>query len=173
MTRIVCTIFLATLIYGCSDKTAIVKNSPTFKSFEISYTNGWTRGFSFIVDTNKIYFSPQRWDITYYGILPDTIFKMLDTTFFKIRSDQNIKSKDEGCVDCSVLAIKIISNGDTTRINQVGDLDNIFYPLIKSLQKFIDSSKHQTIQAMVLLDTKSIVTPPPPKIDEKKFKPPK
>ena len=66
---------------------------------------------------------------------------------------------------------KIISKGDTIRINQTGDLDNIFYPLIKSLQNFIDSNKHQTIRAIVWLDTKSIVIPPPPKIDGTKFKP--
>jgi hypothetical protein len=51
-------------------------------------------------------------------------------------------------------------------------LDNIFYPLIRALQNFIDSSKHQTIHAVVWLDTKSILIPPPPKIDETKFKPP-
>jgi hypothetical protein len=166
------TIFLTIPFYGCSDKPLTAKHNPTFKSFEVSYTNGWTRGFSFIVDTNKIFFSPQRLDTIYYGILPDTICKMLDTTFLKIHNNQNIKSKDEGCMDCSVLSIKIISNGDTTRINQIGDLDNIFYPLIKSLQTFIDSNKHQTIQAVIQLETRLVVAPPPPKIDETKFKPP-
>jgi hypothetical protein len=165
-------ILLTIAFYSCSDKSPATKHTPTFKSFEISYTNGWTRGFSFIVDTNKIFFSPQRFDTTYYGILPDSICDMLDTTLLKIRSNQNIKSKDEGCVDCSVLGIKIISSGDTTRINQTGDLDNIFYPIIKSLQRFIDNNKHQTIQAVIRLDTKSVVTPPPPKVDETKFKPP-
>lgn len=172
MRRTLSIILFTIIIYSCSGKRAILKNSPTFRSFEISYTNGWTKGFSFIVDTNKIFFSPQKQDTTYYGILPDTIFKIFDTIFQEIRSDQSIKSKDEGCVDCSVLAVKIISNGDTTRIIQIGDLDNVFYPLIKSLQKFIDSSKHQTIPGVVWPDTKSIVAPPPPKIDETKFKPP-
>ena len=165
-------IFLTIAFYSCSDKTPTTNRTSTFKSFEISYTNGWTKGFSLFVDTSKIYFSPQRWDTTYYGILPDTIFKMLDTTFLKIQADKNIKSKDEGCVDCSVLAIKIVANGDTTRIQQTGNLDNLFYPLIKTLQHFIDSNKHQKIKAVVWLDTKSIVTPPPPKVDETNFKPP-
>ncbi len=163
-------VFFLTLICSCSDKVPVA-NSPAFKSFEISYSNGWTKSFSFIVDSNKIYFSPQRGDTAYYGSLPDTVLKVFETTFLKI-SDQTIQSKDAGCVDCSVVAIKIVSNGDTTRIQQLGGLDHIFYPLIRTVQRFLDSSKHQTIQAVVRLETKSIVTPPPPRIEATKFKPP-
>lgn len=174
MTRLaVISILLTVAFYSCSDKTLTVNQPSTFKSFEISYTDGWTKTFSFFVDANKIYFSPQRWDTTYYGILPDSLFKMLDTTFSNIRNDRTVKSKDGGCVDCSVLAVKIIADSDTIRINQTGDLDGIFYPMVKSLQKFIDSSNHQAIRAVVWMDTQSIVTPPPPKVDETKFKPPK
>ena len=172
MTRLTFFILLLTTVFcRCSEKKQIVSNSATFTSFEISYTNGWGKGFSFIFDSNKIFFSPQHWDTTYYGILPDTIFNLLDTTFLRIRNDDNIKSKDGGCVDCSVLAIKIISGGDTTRINQTGYLDNLFSPVIKSLQRFIDSSEHNKIQAIVLLDTKLIISPRPPKIEKAKIKP--
>jgi hypothetical protein len=164
-------ILLTLLIHSCSGPP-IINNSPAFKSFEISYTDGWIKGFSFLADSNKIYFSPRRFDTTYYGILPDAIFKMLDTAFLRIRNNQAVKSKDEGCVDCSVLAIKIISSSDTIRINQTGYLDKIFNPLIKTLQKFIDSSKHQSIRSVLWLDTKSIVTSSPHKINETKFNPP-
>ncbi len=157
---------------NCTDKSTSVNSSIAFKSFEISYTNGWSSGFSILVDTNKIYFSPQLSDFSYYGILPDTIFDLLDTTFLKIRSDSNIKSKDSGCVDCPSLAIQIISNDDTLRIKQTGSFDKIFYPVIKSLRNFIESSKHQKIHGIFLLDTRSVITPQPPEIKVIHFKPP-
>jgi len=166
------TFFLAIFIWSCVDQTHSTNATTSFKTFEISYTNGWTRGFSFIVDSNKIYLSPQRFDTTYYGIIPDSVFKIIDTTFSKIRLDTNIKSKDEGCVDCSVLAVKIVASGDTIRINQTGDLDKVFYPLIELLQSFIREGNHQTIKAAVFLETQSVVMPPPPIIHDKKFKPP-
>jgi len=172
MTRIAFFILLTNITFGCSNSDLAEYKTTTFKSFEVSYTNGWTKGFSLFVDSNKIYLLPQRWDTTYFGILPDTIFRIIDTTFLKIQSDKQIKSKDGGCVDCPILALKIISKGDTIRINQIGKLDSIFYPLIKSLQTFVDKSRHQSIRSVVWLDTKFIVSPPPPPVDENtKFTP--
>ncbi|MFZ1799295.1 MAG: hypothetical protein WAU24_05470 [Chitinophagaceae bacterium] len=156
-------ITLLTLFSNCTEKPVTKNNSPSFKSFVISYSNGWAKGFSIFIDSSKIYFSPQQRDTTYYGILPDSIFKMVDTISLKIQSNKNIKSKVKSCVDCSVLAMMIITKNDTIRIKPNEDFDKLFYPLINNLQKFIDSSKHQYIHAFIRLETESIVSPPPPK----------
>jgi hypothetical protein len=172
MTPLAPLIFAMTiLLWGCSGKNENANHPTSFKSFEISFTNGWAKGFSFFVDTNKIYFSPHGLDTANYGVLPDSIFKIIDSNCEKIQSDTTIKSKDAGCVDCSVAAIKIISKGDTTRINQTGDIDKEIVAIVKSLQKFIDSSRHETIGAVIILETRFVVSPPPAEISTK-FKPP-
>ena len=157
-------ITLSTFFSNCTEEAVTKNTTPNFTSFEISYSNGWTKGFSIFIDSNKIFFSPHQWDTVYYGTLPDTISNMIDTAFLKILNDKSIKSKNEKCADCSILAIKIIANNDTLRIIQTNDLEKFFYPLINNLQKFIDSSKHQYIHAFIRLETESIVSPPPPKL---------
>ena len=166
---ILCACILTILICNCSDKVQSAKVLTDFQYFEISFSDGWAKRFSFTVDSNKIYFSPQQSYITYYGILPDTIYQIINTTVLRVRSDSTIKSKDKGCVDCPVIAVKIVSKNDTIRISQAGDLSNIFFSLLKSLETFINSGRHQSIQSVLLLETKSIVTPQPPKIEENKY----
>jgi hypothetical protein len=171
MTKIAFFILLITLTAGCLNKTSKKNKAVGFKSFEISYTDGWVKSFSLFADSNKIYFLQQKWDTAHFGILPDTICTLLNTAFLKIHADNQIKSRDGNCVDCQILALKITSQSGTTIINQSGDLDSMFRPLITSLQTFIDSAKHQSIRATVWLDTKFIVSPPPPIIETRKRSP--
>jgi hypothetical protein len=170
MAKPVCFLFLAALAVGCASKRPTVPQRQVFNSFEISYHSGWAKGFSMIVDSNKIYLSPQRWDTAYYGILPDTLFNLLDTAYAKICIDRSIRYKDGSCIDCSAVAVKIVANGDTTRVNQSGDMDKLFYPLINELQRFIDSGKHERMRGVVICETRAIVVPPPPLIGSPKQK---
>lgn len=149
--------FFSGILFSCSPA---VDHSPSFKHFEISYTNGWTSGFTFVVDTNRIYFSPQKDGVTYYGIASDTIVRMLDTAFLKVRNGRGLTSKDDGCVDCPVLAVKVISGGDTIRITQTGKVDRGFYPIVKALQEFIDNGQHQSIPSDGWFETRPVVVPP-------------
>ena len=163
-------LLLANALLSCSDQAPIQNGITNFKIFEIAYSNGWSSGFSFRADTNKIYFAPGRADTAYYGLLPVEIVNLLDTTVSKISSDINIKSNDIDCLDCASLAICIVSNGDTIRIKQSGDIDPLFEPIIDSLQNFIVNGEHQRIQALLMLEAKSILLPPPPPyIEEIKF----
>jgi len=164
MLRITSFLLLIVFIAGCAGRQESKHKISNFTSFELSYTNGWTKSVSILVDSNRIYLSPQAWDTTYFGILPEPIFAMMDSIAVKIRSDKKLQSKDEGCVDCPVLAIKIITNGDTIRINQVGKTDSLFHPLVPLLQKHIDSGRHQYTKAVLWLDTRAIVSPPPPPV---------
>ncbi len=161
-------------MYGCEVKSDQPKPSNHFNSFEISYTDGWRKHFSFFLDSNKIYFSPGETNMTYYGILPDTIFKTIDSVVFKIRYDTTIKSKNNDCADCSVAAIKIIAKSDTIRISQAGDIDKIILTCIKFLEDLIDSNRAQNFKGLVVLQTRAIVRPPlPPEIDNINFIAPK
>jgi hypothetical protein len=164
-----CLIFL---LCNCSANIDKPKSPPNFKSFEISYTNGWTKGFSLLVDSNKIYFSQQKSDTIYFGILPDTIFKVIDGLVLIIVNDRTLKSKNRGCEDCSVVAIQALIKTDTIRINQSGDVDEVFWPVINIIQTFIDKGKHQKIRSLFFFETTSSVNPSPPIVDGN-FLPPK
>ena len=152
MTRyLFCLIFLATLIYGCSDKISIVNRPPAFTSFEVSYTDGQAKSFSFIVDTNKIYLSPHNIDTTYYGILPDTIFAFIDRFVVKLLNDTSIQSTGDKCYDCSVVAIQVVTKSDTIRISQANKIDQPIRNIINSLQTFIYEGRHQKINSIIFL----------------------
>jgi hypothetical protein len=129
-------------LYGCKVKPLLVKHPIHFESFEITSYDGWIKRFCFRVDSNKIYMIP-RSNTMDYGLLPDSIFRMIDTLCYKMSID-SIRSNDIGCYDCSVLYVKMINHDDTLRIKQTNRIDN-FLPLIKSLETLIDSGKHKTI----------------------------
>lgn len=162
---------LAVAFYGCRDKMQTTNHPTRFKSFEISYISGGTRGFSFIVDTTKIYFSSYNIDTTYYGILPDTIFASIDTLAFKLLSDTSQRSTDDNCCDCDVVAIQIATNNDTIKVCQAGTIDKQIWSIINSLQRFIDNGKHEKINAITFFETRNVIVPPPPTIYKTSFKP--
>jgi hypothetical protein len=166
---------LILFIYACSNKNETAKTSIRFTSFEIGYTNGWTRGISFWVDSNKIFLAPQMLDTVKYGLLPDSIIQLIDTTLFKIIADTTIKSKDGGCVDCSIIGIHAVIGDDTISIHQVGNIDKVFLPLIKTLQYFLDSTNHSTIHSVLFLESQKIAFAPPlsPISTDRNFLPPK
>lgn len=160
---------MMTVICGCSDRTTNQNGNANFKTFEISYTNGATTSFTFSVDTNKIYFLTGRADTTYYGLLPEEIVNLIDTTALQITHNTNIKSNDLDCYDCSMVATKIVTGKDTIRINQAGQIDSLFFPVIETLQNFISNGHHQKIQAILLLETESVIIPSPNSIKEVEF----
>ena len=153
-------ISLIPFISGCSNKKVIERNLK-FTTFEIGYTNGWTRGLCFWMDSNKIFFSPQRFDTIKYGLVPDSIIEIIDTVLLKIISDTTIKSKDNGCVDCSILAMQTVVGKDTFTIHQIGNIDKTFWPLLKTLPNFIDNDEHAKMCAELFLETQKIIFPPP------------
>ena len=63
-----------------------MKKNNQFKKFEISYYNGWTRGFSFFVDTSKIFLASTKPDTLMYGILPDSTFETISSNLLKLKN---------------------------------------------------------------------------------------
>lgn len=129
----------------------------------MSSTNGWQAGFSFVVDSNNTYFFQGSIDTTYYGQLSDELVGLINSTVSHIKLG-NIQSIDTNCDDCPALAIKIISDIDTIRIKQFGQLDTLFSPVIEALQNFKTQGTHKILQAQLMNETKWIVTPPHPDI---------
>ena len=153
-------ISLAFFISGCTNNNDKARTSIKFTSFEIGYTNGWTRGISFWVDSNRIFFAPQESDKVKYGLLPDSLNQLINETLTNIFLDTTIKSKDDGCVDCEDLGIRAVVGSDTLYIRQVGKLDKIFLPFLKKLEYFIESSNHSTIHSVLFLESQKIAFPP-------------
>lgn len=154
-------ILIAFFAYSCSHKRHPVAALSKFTSFEIAYTNGWTKGFALYVDSNKIFFSPQAAEKVKYGLLPDSLFQPIDSLVLNITSDALTKSTNGGCVDCSIVAIQAIAGNDTFNIQQVGKIDVSFWPIIKKLEYFLDSGNHTSIHGSLSLQSQRLVFPLP------------
>jgi hypothetical protein len=165
MTKILNLLFLSSIIllFGChedlSKKNA--KLSPSFKSFEMSYTNGWLGSFSFFIDTNKVFFAPKYQDSVFYGVVPDSIFAIVDLSFQHIKKDRkNLKDIIENCSDCDDIAVETIIGSDTLRFRQRGKINNVFARLIKPLRNYIDSNKQSSLHAYMFFNTYNRLHPP-------------
>jgi hypothetical protein len=150
------------LLHACSENAGTTARQKNFQSFEITYTNGWERKISCLVDSNKIYFSPTTWDSANYGLLPDSIFSMVDVAAGRLRTDTSIKWWSNPCFDCPALAIRLIAGKDTMDFENYGPVDSLFYPLVTALEKFHSEAVHQKLRAAIWLDTYRVIAPPPP-----------
>ena len=156
----------ASLTYGCSDKTKQYTYKPVFTSFEISFNPGMGKKFSLLVDSSKIYFAPQSWETCFYGVLQDSIIKSIDSFCLKLKS--TYKTIEKPCYDCSDVAFKTIIGEDTFRVHQLGEIDKSIFEFINFLETNVKLNKHKVLNALVLLETTSILTPLPPKIEKEK-----
>jgi hypothetical protein len=162
---------IVALLFSCSDKPkpGYPKN---FVSLEISYTDGWTTAISFLVDSNGVFFSPATSDSIKYGIMPDSTFDIINISLGKIENDSTVTSRDDGCVDCSVLAMKAIFKTDTLTIRQVGEISPPLWTLVQTLKDFVGKSRHSLTHSVLFLETEKAVSPPLLPLDTK-FTPPK
>ena len=163
MTKSSCLCILTILTFlGCNRNEVEVTNKQKFTFFELAYSNGWTNGPTFRVDSTGIFFIPKTMDLLQYGTLPDSIVSLIDNVLAKILQDTTIKSKDGSCEDCPLIAI-IASVDDTKiRIIQSGQIDTSFLSIINKFEGFVEKQKLKTINATLVLESQKIVWPPPP-----------
>lgn len=140
------------LLLSCCDKQNKSKpQQASFTRFEMSYTTGWVGSFTISVDSSRIYFIPGLTE-NYYGTVPDSIFSLINNSARSIKRDTSLKILGRSCIDCSDFCIKLIVEGDTIRIRQDGGhIKKMFWPMINSLQLFVDSAKHNSIKSGFLL----------------------
>jgi hypothetical protein len=168
MTKILLLLFCSmACLASCVDKTAkqTTSNTSNFQVFEISYTNGWTRGFSFLIDSSKVFIASTQKDSIEFGHASDSIFKFIDSTLFVIKNDTTIKTKANNCSDCSLVSLKAIINSDTIRIFQAGnDIDRKILPLVNKLKSFINNPQYTKVSAFNWETQQEVLPPtkPPP-----------
>jgi len=156
---------------NCSEKYKSAQPSPNFKSFEISYADDRGKHFSFMVGADKIYISPIGFEGAKYGILPDSLYNLINSSFLKIHYDKTIKSKDDSCEDCDIVAIEAITSNDTVIINQTGDINKDVLNIAFAIRSFLDSNRHGTFSLPICRDTRAIVSRLPlPIMEDVKFK---
>ncbi len=86
---------------SCSNETPKQKEIFNFTTYELSFSDGWSTRFSFSIDTSKVYLASYKFDTLKYGILPDSIFKIINKNAFQLFNDTTIKNKNKKCYDCS------------------------------------------------------------------------
>jgi hypothetical protein len=163
--------FLIFSLFSCGYKTTQSKTSHGFTSFEVSSVKGYHNEFSFLVDSNKLYFSPEGIKLR-YGKLPDTMYNFIDSSLFAIQNNTTIKTKGEYCNGCSAVSIKVVANGDTNLFTQKGEVSIEVEKLVTKLQEFVYQSEHNIINSVGFWQTESAIMPmPPSKVEDTKFKP--
>jgi hypothetical protein len=165
MTRLTTGIIgIVLLLSACSGKKTIYRSRARYKRFEISYASGWTKDFSFWTDSTKVFLSPFGIDSMKYGILTDSIIRLIDTTLPELFSDTTIKSENRRCSDCSVVDLYGITGKDTISIYQAGAISGHLWPIIQTIRYLIDSIQHEKVHSILFLRTQEAISPPLPPI---------
>ena len=155
-------LFMALTFGGCIGNTNKIVERKRFDFFELAYSNGWTNGPTFRVDSTGIFFAPKTMDLLEYGILPDSIVSLIDKVLINILHDTTMKSKDGACEDCPLIAVIARLDNKDIRIIQSGKIDSSYLAIIKEFNIFFKTQKQQTIKATLVLESQKIVWPPPP-----------
>jgi hypothetical protein len=160
------------IFLGCNDN--LIHDEPDgryaskkFKYFEMSYKDGWVSSFSFSVDSNNIFFTQGKFDTVYYGILPDTLSRRIDSVLSIVQKDTSIHSNNEKCDDCTVVSIIASTGVDTLKLIQHGRISRTLFSLTEPIRKFIDSNKHDYFAIYNQYKTANDVFPPPKLITER------
>lgn len=174
MLRILLLIFCSTISFlSCKNKrNNSIPSKQAFKSFtrfEITYSNGWTPGFTTLIDSNKIYFSPTNIDSVHYGVLPDSIFQLVDSAALNIQNDTTIKSGELNCDDCSIVAIKVETETDTIRYFKAGSMHPKLGKAVAVLATFNRSLFGDKIPSKLQFETRLNAVNGPPAVISKSW----
>ena len=126
-TKVLLTFLLVIFISSCSNHRSL-KNVDTpfkFTTYEVSFTNGWSDRFSFSVDTSKVFLAAYRFDTLRYGILPDSIFEIINKNAFTLLNDKSITNTNQECYDCSSISV-LVSQDSIFLPNMPSTCLNIF-----------------------------------------------
>ncbi len=128
--------------------------------FGISYDQVLGGSFSFIVDTNKIYFYNDNLEYTYYGTLPDSIFASIDSLAFILVNNKLHNIPDE-CYDCAKVAIQVITKVDTFNAKQFSYIDVQIWKKIGTLKKLKYYTPTSKLYGLTYFSTRNIITQMP------------
>lgn len=148
-------------VASCKIKQLEKAEKPKFTFFELAYSNGWTNGPVFRVDSTGIFFFPLTTEMLQYGLLPDSIVKQIDKTLTKAAQDSSIKSSDKKCEDCASIAVIARVGDRDIRIIQSDKIDTGLLLIVSAFNKFLQTEKQKTIDATFIPETQRIVWPAP------------
>jgi len=155
------------ILLSCKDYDSnqqSVKKDDFFHRFEISYSNGWTPGFTFLVDSTRVFFSPKTTDTVYYGVVPDSLMSAIQTTISSIQNDSSIKSNKINCSDCPLMSMEAVAKGKVIKLFQAGEIAPAVGKLIAQLKQFLQKSNLHFIPSTMIFETKYDAVEAPPKI---------
>ena len=154
-------------IVSCSNHEQVEKSNTSFTSYELSFNDGWSTRFSFSVDSSKFFLGTHKFDTLRFGVLPDSIFEIVNKNAFKVLTDKSIPNTNIQCYDCPSISVLIMSNKDTVRLLQKGQVsDTVFFGLVNVLSDFLASNHNASYKVFafpqLLFETLEPVMPPPP-----------
>ena len=154
-------------IFSCSTNKPKKKiQTYNFTTYELSFYDGWCNRFSFSVDTSKVYLAAYKADTLRYGLLPDSVFEIINKNAFLLFSDKTITNKNKECWDCSEISILATLKNDTVRLLQKGDVsDRVFFPLVDAIYKYLETSRSSwklNPFPQILFETIKPILPPLP-----------
>jgi hypothetical protein len=135
-------------------------SKPVVSYFELSYSNGWDERCSITVDSNHIFHAPGVFDTIYYGRLPDSLIRAIDTTLSAMLHHKSPRIEKASCIDCPVFAIKAVVGADTALFFQQGSITDTVYRLISQIQQLAEM-KHQYFNGYLPLETRNMIIASP------------
>src|SRR5690242_14830862 len=156
---------------SCSNKSPKPDETFNFTTYEVSFSDGWSTRFSFSIDTSKVYLASYKFDTLRYGILPDSVFKIINKNAFLLFNDTTITNKNKECYDCSKISVLATLKGDSVSVVQKGYVsDTIFFPVVYAIYNYLEMSRsswkwYPFPHSPLLFETsKSIMPPLPPPV---------
>ena len=139
----------------------------------MSFFDGWSKRFSFSLDTSKVYLAAYKADTLRYGILPDSVFEVINKNALVLFTDKTITNKNKECNDCSEISILATFKNDTVRLLQKGDIsDRVFFPVVEAINNYLETSrsnwKLNRFPQLLFETIDSILPPLPPKVEPPK-----
>lgn len=135
------------------------KNKSSFKTFELSYYSGWAQSFSIKIDSaGNCFFKDliiSNFDCN-KAQAPDSIMNICEELTKEVQNNKYKSFKSSGCADCSSLSILITAKGKKHKLTQMDFTDKKIYQYVDVLQKFINKTKFQKIDSIVIFKSKPL-----------------
>ena len=150
-------IILVFFFFSCQKE-----KKASFKTFEISYTDGWISDYSFLIDSTGKYYCKRLVDYPSIGKLPDSIFFQINNLSHEILRIKKFDSIKNNCFDCSILSIKVKDRNEEIIIYQKGNVDKKYNKLTFLLGRFLEKVENRKKDTLICFETESAIVPPMP-----------
>lgn len=138
------------------------EEKASFKTFEISYTDGWLTEYSFLIDSTGKYYCKRLVDYPSTGKLSDSIFNKVNLFAKDILQNKYNDSIGNECFDCSIIGLKIKAKDRIIVLDKKYYTDKKLYEIVKPLEFFFNEGKHKEVDTIIYFETEKAIAPPMP-----------